>query len=399
MNRYGYFFAPLLLIAGPLNSCSPAGTSAANSAQAPRAVEKMTLPRTVITPTEGTTVDELFDRGKRRFEKRQYALAAVDLETAAGAAPEQPWAPLAFYEAAIARDETGNFPACAENFKKVVQSQLDAPQQRDAQVRLVRVLVHLERWSEAGLQADSLLSRYKDLRPLEIVVARGARALAQIKEGNFAPAERDVEFARGIIEDQQFQISVRLHRDVAVVYFALGELRRHRAEAIRFVPLPANFSEQLEQRCQLLLDAQSAYSTSMRAYDAHWSVMAGYRVGELYARLHADLMEVLVAISFDDPARKRLFDAALRLRYSVLLSKAVTLMEHTLAVAVRTDEDSHWVQLARESCQRLKESLAQERTALDLVPYSREQLQAALENLKQDHGSGVNSQASHDHLR
>ncbi len=347
----------------------------------------MTLARTVVTPTEALSVNELFERGMRRFAAGQYAKAAVDLETAASAAPEQRWAPSALYHAALARDELGEFPACAENFKRVVHSQGSNPQHRDAQVRLIRVLVFLERWGEAGQEADSFLERYKDPRPLEVIVARGGRALAELSVEDLVRAERDVESARSIIEDQQFQIPARIHRDVAVVYFALGELRRRRAGNIRFVPLSSNFSNQLEQRCQLLLDAQFAYSTSMRAYDAHWSIMAGYRVGELYAQLHADLMQLLATDSPSDPERKRLFEAALRLRYSVLLSKAVNSMEHTLAAAARTNESSNWVQLTRESYLGLKNSLAEEQAALDTIPYSRQEVQSALENLRQNQAS------------
>ena len=95
-------------------------------------------------------------------------------------------------------------------------------------------------------------------------------------------------------------------------------------------------------------------------------------------------MELLAADSPIDPERKRLFEAALRLRYSILLSKAVNSMEHTLAAAVRTNERSRWVQLTRDAYQGLKNSLAQEQAALDAIPYSREQLLSALENLRQN---------------
>ncbi len=387
MNRTRYLFALSVLNVAWAVGCGASGKLPANSASSPSAAQgetKVTLARTVVTPSEALTVNELFDRGRRRFAAGRYAQAAVDLETAANAAPEQSWAPWAYYQAALARDELGEFPACAENFKRVVHDQRATPERRDAHVRLIRVLVYLEQWSDAGREADSFLELYKDLRPLEVIVAKGGRALAELGAEDLVRAERDVESARSIIEDQQFQIPARLHRDVAVVYFALGELRRRRAGNIRFVPISSNFSDQLEQRCQLLLDAQFAYSMAMRAYDAHWSIMAGYRVGELYAQLHADLMELLAADSPIDPERKRLFEAALRLRYSILLSKAVNSMEHTLAAAVRTNESSRWVQLTRDAYQGLKNSLAQEQAALDAIPYSREQLLSALENLRQN---------------
>jgi len=401
VNRTQSLVALVALNAFPIG-CAQPGKLPANSpssASQPRREMNMTLARTVVTPSEALNVNELFDRGLRRFESRQYAAAAVDLETAADAAPEQSWAPLAFYKAALARDELGAFPACAENFKRVVHGQSASPQRRDAHVRLVRVLVHLEQWTEAGREANSFLERYNDPRPLEAIVARGGRALAELSADDLIRAERDVESARSIIEDQQFQMPARLHRDVAVVYFALGELRRRRAGNIRFVPISANFSDQLEQRCQLLLDAQFAYSTSMRAYDAHWSIMAGYRVGELYAQLHTDLMELLATDSPTDPERKRLFEAALRLRYSILLSKAVNSMEHTLATAARTNENSHWVQLTRDAYESLKNSLSREEAALNAIPYSREQLEAALQNLRRNQGSHSVSGAAHDQAK
>ena len=387
-----HIWAPVVVLATLANGCIGTSTSPMARTEAPHGhVEETTVARTVVTPREALSVNDLFDRGMRRFAEQQYALAAIDLETAAQAGPDQPWAVLAYYQAGLARDETGEFSASAENFKRAVYGPASLPQQHDAHVRLVRVLVHLERWSEAGHEADGLLHQGKGLRPIEEIVARGARAMAELEHGDLGAAERDIESARSLVEDQQFQLPVKIHRDIAVVYFALGELRRRRADAIQFVPPTADFSEKLEQRCQLLLDAQSAFSNSMRAYDAHWSVMAGYSVGQLYARLHADLMELLGALSFDEPERGRLFEAALRLRYSVLLSKAVSLMDHTLTVAARTKDDSTWVRLTRESYQRLNDSLTREQSALALVPYTRDQMNAALQNLREVHRTNASS--------
>ena len=56
-------------------------------------------------------------------------------------------------------------------------------------------------------------------------------------------------------------------------------------------------------------------------------------------------------------------------------------MDHTLSVASRTHDDSHWVQLSSESQRQLKESLSSEEAALASVPYTREQLNEALQNL------------------
>jgi len=105
-------------------------------------------------------------------------------------------------------------------------------------------------------------------------------------------------------------------------------------ERIRFAPVPSDFAAVLEQRCQLLLDAQSAYSDAMRAYDAHWSAMAGFRVGELYQKLHEELMQVPAPKSADSAGKRQLFEGAMRLRYSILLDKAKAMMDHTVAMGI-----------------------------------------------------------------
>ena len=375
----------LLVIASLLHGCSPVANSTVTPSRSGQGASGFTsVPRTVVTTREALTVDELHDRGMRRFSDQQYALAAQDLETATAAAPELPWVPTAYYTAAIARDLSGSFSACSDDLRKVVDHPQVTPEQRDAHLRLVRVLVYLERWQEAGQRAEAMLQRYQNLRTLESIVVLGAKALAELADDKVDQAERDVEEARSLIEQGQFQLPVKLHRDVAVIYFALGEIRLARAEGIRFVPPPADFADRLERRCQLVLDAQSAYSNSMRAYDSHWSLMAGYRVGLLYAHLHSDLMAMLSEISFESPERERLFEAALRMRYSVLLTKAVDLMQHTLSLASRTEDDSSWVELTRRSYFELKESLAKEEAALRQVPFSRDELRAALDGLKKN---------------
>src|SRR5262249_7490823 len=150
----------------------------------------------------------------------------------------------------------------------------------------------------------------------------------------------------------------------------------------RFVPVPENFPAVLEERAQLLLDAQSAYSDAMRAYDAHWSAMAGYRVGELYQKLHSDLMAVPVPKSAGTDVRKQqLFEGAMRLRYSILLKKALSMMEHTISVSERTGERSDWVTKALASKKSIEQSMRDEDAAIARLPYTKAELRAALDDL------------------
>jgi hypothetical protein len=153
------------------------------------------------------------------------------------------------------------------------------------------------------------------------------------------------------------------------------------------VPLPANFAEALEQRCQGLLDAQSAYSDAMRSYDAHWAAMSGYRVGELYQRLHQDVLAMPLPKAATSTSKKQLFEGAMRLRYRVLLDKGLKMMDHTVALGERTGEASAWMERAREAKRKLEAALAEQKDFLAKLPYSEQELQRALDDLAKPHHS------------
>ena len=83
----------------------------------------------------------------------------------------------------------------------------------------------------------------------------------------------------------------------------------------------------------------------------------------------------------DSASKKQLFEGAMRLRYSILLDKALTMMEHTLSMATRTAERSAWVLRAEEAKRVIERRMRLEQAAIDRLPYSRDQLKAALERL------------------
>jgi hypothetical protein len=130
-----------------------------------------------------------------------------------------------------------------------------------------------------------------------------------------------------------------------------------------------------------LLDAQDAYATAMRAYDAYWSAMAGYRVGAMYQRLHRDLMLIAPPAAAKTKEQKSLFEGAMQLRYRVLLDKGLKMMDRTLAMAQRTGESSSWVHRIRDAKQDLELALEAAQRAVDRLPYSERDLQRALDDL------------------
>jgi hypothetical protein len=109
--------------------------------------------------------------------------------------------------------------------------------------------------------------------------------------------------------------------------------------------------------------------------------MAGYRVGELYQKLHEEMMQVPPPKAADTERKRQLFEGAMRLRYSILLDKAKSMLDHTVAMADRTGEQSPWVLKSRQARDEIAKAVEEERQALARLPYSKAQLQAALDSL------------------
>jgi tetratricopeptide (TPR) repeat protein len=368
-----------------VSSCSavPRQVAGPSAASASTTGERATVsvPRTIVTKDSAIGVDELAARARVSFAERRFDEAARDFDRILELDPEGSFSGEAWFFSAAAHDELGDLDGASTRYLEMARRHPNDSRTGEALVRSVRLLTYLERWEAAGNVADVLLVRAQELTPLHQIVAYGGKSLSLVFSGKMDSAEYFLNKGRDVVDAQRLDAAGALPRDLAGLYFALGELRRIRGEKIEFVPVPPNFPAVLEARCQLLLDAQSAYSDAMRAYDAHWSAMAGFRVGELYQKLHEDLMRIPPPTAATTRERADLFSGAMRLRYAVLLRKGLAMMEHTLSLAERTGERSEWVARANLSKGALEKGIRDEEAALDRLPYSRADLERALEEV------------------
>jgi tetratricopeptide (TPR) repeat protein len=368
-----------------LPSCGANGTRRANRSPglvvSARSGAEVALPRTVVTAEDTATIPELFARAAKLRDEGKLPEAARAFDRVFTLDPEGPQAGEALLQGGDAYDRSTDLETALSRYEQLARRYPNDPIGHEGLVRSLRVLSHLERWERAGTTAELLLARPDQLKPEESTLALGAKALAQLQRGDVARAEYSIEKGRDVIDEHRLDAAGRISTDLVLVYYALGEVRRLKAGRIGFEPVPANFAAVLEERCQLILSAQSAYSDAMRAYDSHWSAMAGFRVGELYQALHQDLMHIPPPANARTERQRQLFEGAMRLRYAVLLRKARAMMEHTLSMAKRTGEQSAWVSRAEEALQNIGQAETTEEQALDRLPYSRAEFEAAFERM------------------
>jgi hypothetical protein len=370
-------------VSTPVASPQPSATTpvvVASPAPAPQQV-----PATIITPDLALDVEELFIAGQTYLRQGHPAAAAQAFERIVVHDPSGPFAERALFQGALAHEQHGDLEGAAARLERLGGQFPEAQRSSEALVRAMRLRLHLEQWSAAAAVSATFLEHHPNSAPLGRIVAYAARALGLLETSDASGAEYFISKGLQIVDGLGLDRAGRIPRDLAQLYFALGEARRRRAEGVTLAADVQEFSARLEQRCELLLSAQSAYSDVMRAYDAHWSAIAGYRVGELYAHLHEELMAIPSPRSGSERERQ-LFEGTMRLRYSVLLDKASSMLDHTLAMARRTGEKSEWVQRTELSRARLAQAVLDEQRALQRLPFTRLELQQAMDDLAQRAG-------------
>jgi tetratricopeptide (TPR) repeat protein len=343
---------------------------------------KVETERLVVTKYDALTVSQLLEKGKQELEGGHPLVAKGIFEELLVVDPNGPFTEDALFELGRSLEANKEHRSAAQRFEEVEQRFPRGDLARESLLRAVRLRVHVDDFAEAGESARRYAEHYADLGAREEVVLAAARALAAVSGNELETAEHFVSKGRSVVSRHQLDAAGEIPRDVAQLYYALGEVRRIRGERVRFDPFPADFSGAFEARARLLLDAESAYADAMRAYDAHWSTMAGYRIAELYQRLHADVMSMPRPPGADTPRRKQLFEAALRMRYAVLLRKGVNMVEHTLQMAQRTSEGSEWVERARAGKVSMEQSLADEEREIAAASVSKGELAQALHQIE-----------------
>lgn len=362
-------------------SLPPTQPGRAPSAAAARVTPAVEVAPMVVSPYSELELEQQFEQARGLLLHEQYREAAERFDRLVRLAPEGETAPPSLYDAALAHESMGERDAAVERYQKLMARFPEHAVTRGAPLRLSHLFGYLERWGDLAANADRILA-LKDRSVLETIEAYGAKGLGLVEQDHLDEAARQVGLAQDLVEQYRLGESGNPPVELAQVKFALGEVRRRRSEKIVFDPMPPNFADVLEQRCQGLLDAQSAYTDAMRSYDAHWSAMAGYRVGQLYQQLHRDVMAIPPTAKSDTLKKKQLFEGAMRLRYRVLLEKGLKMMDGTVRLGQRTGEDSVRVHRAEEAKRDIALALDDEKRALAKLPYSEAELQEALDRLR-----------------
>ncbi len=376
---------PWLAMALPVSACGgttpqPQDPSSGEGGQSSGAATQQ-LDRMVVAGYSTSELVTDFESARSYLLVDKFEQAAKAFDRLMKLASDPELVALATFDSGLAYEGLGQRERAIERFETLAEQHPKQGVTKNALVRLTRLYGYLERWLALEKAADQLLARGADLPVMNLIEGHGAKGLALVEQGKLKAGRVAISKAQALIDQHGFGRAGAPPVQLAQVAFADGELRRIDSERIKLTPVPPNFIEVLEARCQGLLDAQHAYTEAMRSRDSHWSAMSGYRVGQLYHQLHREAMQIPPpkGVSLE---QQQLFEAAMRLRYRILLEKGLKMMVGTVKIGKRTGEDSFWITRAREAQRTLEQALVDEKAALSRTPYTEEEIRAALEKLK-----------------
>jgi tetratricopeptide (TPR) repeat protein len=299
--------------------------------------------------------EELFANGTSAYGARDWARAAACFERLAIAFPQSPHWTLAEYNAGLARERLGDWEEARAHFAAIANPE-GAGDALDAAFHLAETLYHLGRYGAAGDLLEKMANREELPLPrrLEAEVQKG---VCEVEDGRLDVGEKTLRRALA-------QWSAASDRDALDDYFPaqaqffLGEIYRLHYAGVHLEPDQGadQLAKDLEYKAELLLSAQGHYFRTIKIGNAYWATASGTKIGSLYQDMYQQ-------ISDSHPPRElneeegRIYHQELRKRVRILLTKAITVYESTLAAAERLGSSGPFVDQAREGLEKMKQLL------------------------------------------
>jgi TolA-binding protein len=343
-------WAPLLLVIG-LAGCASAPISS-------HPAEALAMPPLEVEGDAALArlnAEELFARGTSAYANGEWARAAASFERLVVSYPESPHLVLAQYNAGLARERLGDWEEARQHFAAISQPR-GTGDGLDAAFHLAEALYHLGRYAEAASLLAQMASR-PDLTVARRLEAQVQQGVCEVEDGRLEVGEKTLRQALALWNDAPDRDTLDDYFPGQAQFF-LGEIYRLHYAGVQLNPEQGAdaLAKELEFKAELLLSAQGHYFRTIKIGNAYWATAAGTQIGSLYQDMYQQISESQAPSELNEE-EARIYRQELRKRVRVLLTKAITVYESTLAAAERLGSSGPFVERARESLERMKQLL------------------------------------------
>ncbi len=303
---------------------------------------------------------ELLAKGRAAFARGDFAGAARAFDRGCDAFPESPLRPGLCYDAGLARVQQHEWSAALDRFRPLADPDHGRGDALDAASQEATCLYFLEDYAPA---ADILgrIAERSDLPEEQRIQARVDRAICLLELSR--PSDAEHELRRALVNYRSASAEEELPADLAgKAEFFMGEIYRVYFEAVTLHPETGDegaLGQALEEKAEELLSAQGHYLRAIRLGSPHWATGAGYRIGALYQGMYDTLVHAPLPPGLD-AEQAAIYREELRRRIRVLVIKAISIYDETLAAADRIGEENPFVSQTKASLARMKAVLLDE---------------------------------------
>ncbi|RMG21020.1 MAG: hypothetical protein D6729_01800 [Deltaproteobacteria bacterium] len=300
--------------------------------------------------------EELWSVAVAAYAAGDYEKAGRAFRRIAEIFPESPRASEAAYNAGLAFERMGEYLWALDAYEPLLD-RFEGKDRRDVAFRAAEALYHLEDFGRAARLLAQISKDETVTMPerIEALVKEGV-CLLELGEDRQAEARLRRAVGRYHIERRRSEEAVDTYYPAQGQFF-LGEVYRLRFERARLDPASVDLdalADDLEHKAELLLSAQGHYLRAIRMGEPRWATAAGFQIGRLYETFFDEMVHASLPPGLEGASERLAYRALLAERVRVLLDKAMTAYERTLATAERTGVKGAWRTRVEASLERVK---------------------------------------------
>lgn len=341
-------------------TCGPAAGAPATSPAGPAQLAYEPQ-RIEVTPADltlaGKNDEELFAIGQAAFAAKEFERAAAAFDRLVDLHPGSKREAVALYNGGVAHQRLDQWRLALERFR-TMERRYTGPDALESTFRIAECYYHLDELPAAAEVLTGLVAR-TDLPPGEHIRALTQLGIVELEGGHLDDAEKHLRLAVSAWRSGSEQERLDDYHPSQAQYY-LGEVYRAHFLAVRLDPSKDDeqeLAQVLESKASLLLSAQGNYLRAIRMGNGDWAVASGYRIGELYDGLYSAMVEAPLPPGLD-AEQAAVYRSELKRKVRVLVIKAITIYEQTLAVAGRAQvEDNRYLAETQASLDRMKQAL------------------------------------------
>jgi tetratricopeptide (TPR) repeat protein len=307
-------------------------------------------------PTEALDSNDVFSQAYTAFSARNYEVAAENYDLIIRYFPESRFYLPSLYNSGLAYEKLERWEEASDRYREVITKFPTESDARDAFYRLASAEEHLLRY-EAVVELMTQVLLRPELTTFDRIEAHVRRANALVEIGNLDEAINGYQTALTINAEAPGEQKLQPGSHFLVqTYFGLGRVFHLQVSAIKLVLPTERMGEDLKEKADLFLRAQSAYIKALSFHHPHWSMAAGFMIGRLYEDFYSDVFEAEIPEDLSAEAVGFYFDE-LRKQIRPLMVRAVQVYEKNLSLSRRmgtSADDNTWVADTQKHLDRLK---------------------------------------------